>query len=255
MTRTSRRGSNVTPFINSRRRASILDPAIAAIESYWNALEIWRVADRRLKRLRKKLPDDVTRLPRVQVAFLLRGKDEKGADIREPIYVHSEWALKDRIQKDCKSQLSFWAGPSFVYDPTTKGSFRKILTETSKKQRPIIKAKYRLREKTKLEEFRADREALYSRQRAVGWRQAVEAEEEAKRCVSNLRYRAQSTKPTTVAGALALIEFINAAYRTKTRCRDEGAPYGLGPYYSAHIARNVAQFLRNPHAVKMRRAA
>jgi hypothetical protein len=253
MTRSSRLGSNVTP-INSRRVA-VRDPAIATIESYWDALEIWRSADRRLKRLRKKLPDDVTRLPRVQVAFFLRGKDENGADIREPIYVHSEWALKDRIQKDCKSQLSFWAGPSFVYDPTAKGGLRKTLTESSKKQRPIIKAKYRLRERTKLEEFKADRESLYSRQRAVGWRQVVEAEEKAKRCVLNLRYRAQSTKPTTVAGALALIEFINAAYRTEARSRDERAPYGLGPYYSAHIARNVAQFLRSPPAVKMQRTA
>jgi hypothetical protein len=229
----------------SARPQSASDPAILAIENYWKALESWRVADRRLKRLQKRLPADVMRLPRVQVSYYLRGRDDKtGNDIKESIYVHSEWAIKDHIRKECKTMLSIWAGPTWVYDPKAKNGLRKSAAERAKKERPIIRTKYKNHEKIKIAEFVADRDALYARQRACGWRQAVEAEEVLRTRVANLRYRAQDIKPTTVAGAIALIEFIHLAYHTRMNSNNEGAPYGLGEYYPAHIARNVARFLR-----------
>jgi hypothetical protein len=233
------------------------DPALVVIEDYWNALKAWRAADRRIKRLRKKLPEELMRQPRVQVSWILRGRDNAGADIKEPVYAHSEWEIRERARENCKSTLSFQAPLySWFVDPAAKGGIRKGPNKWAKSQRPVIRSKYRAWEKNKLAEFLADKTDLYVRQKAAGWRQAVEAEEAARSLVYRLRYRVKVTVPTTAAGALAMIEFIYAAYRSEVSSGTDRAPYGLSEYCSARIARNVAVLLRmNLAQAVVRRAA
>lgn len=243
MSRSSIASENTVARHEFTQLKSSRDLAIVSIDAYWQALTAWRCADRQIKYLQKRLSEDVMRLPRVQVAHYLRG------EVKEPIYVHSEWAIKDHVRTECKQQLSIWTGPGWVHDPKAKNGWRKEVSERSLKQRPIIRAKYKLRERTKIAEFLADKTELYARQRAVGWRQAVELEEQSRSLVFKLRYRAQETKPTTLAGAIALIEFISAAQSTLVNSRNTEAPYGLGDYYPAHIAKNVARFLRDARVV------
>lgn len=235
----------------------VRDPAIAAIENYWAALKIWQAADRKVKRLKKKLPEDLTRRPRVQISWMLRGRDANGADIKEPIYAHSEWEIGDRAQRDCKSMLSFHA-PLYAWfvDPLARGGIRKGVNKRGRSQRPIIRARHKAWEKEKLAAFRADEADLYERQRAAGWRQAVEAEEAARSLVTKRRYVVKNTAPTTVEGASALIGFIYVAYRSEMSSRREHGPYGLGEYYTASIARRVASFLQRGGAqIEIRKAA
>lgn len=81
------------------------DAAVAAIEHYLEALRAWRASDRRIKRLKKeKLPEELMRRPRVQVAWYLKGKDNAGADIREPVYAYSEWEIRERAKKAIASR-------------------------------------------------------------------------------------------------------------------------------------------------------
>jgi hypothetical protein len=242
--------------LNPPTRA-VRDPAIAAIDKYWAALKIWQAADRKVKRLKKRLPDDLTRRPRVQVSWILHGRDANGANIKEPIYAHSEWEIGDRARRDCNSMLSFHAPLySWFVDPSAKGGIRKGVNKRGKSQRPIIRARYKVWEKEKLAAFHADKADLYERQRAAGWRQAVEAEEAARSQVTEQRYVVKNTAPTTVAGASALVGFIYIAYRSETNSRREHGPYGLGEYYTASIARRVASFLkRRTTQVETRKAA
>jgi hypothetical protein len=216
-----------------------------AIEAYWAALEAWRAADRRVKRLRKKLPEELIRQPRVQISWLLRGRDNTGADIREPIYAHSEWEIKDRARSDCKTMLAIHAPlHSWFVDPTAKGSIRRGPNKRAKKQRPVIRAKYKAWEKEKCAALLLDKTRLYERQREAGWRQAVEAEEAARGLVIKLRYQLQGVEPATVAGAISLIETIYTAHRSEMNSSSDRAPYGLGKYYTARIARHVVDFLK-----------
>lgn len=235
----------------------VRDPAIAAIEKYWAAVKVWQAADRKVKRLKKKLPEDLTRRPRVQVSWMLRGRDANGADIKEPIYAHSEWEIGDRARRDCNSTLSFQA-PLYAWfvDPSAKSGIRKGVNKRARGQRPMIRARYKAWEKEKIEAFRADKADLYERQRATGWRQAVEAEETARSQVTERRYIVKNAAPTTVAGASALIGFIYVAYRSETSSRREHSPYGLGECYTASIARRVAEFLqRGSTQLAIRKAA
>lgn len=235
--------ANLSTEPKNKNRESA-DPVVIAIDAYWKSLEEWRAANRKVKRLKKKFSADLVRQPRVQMSFLLREKNEAGVDIKEPIFVHSEWEIKNRIKEELHSMLLTWAGPSWVSDPKAKNGLRRIITERAERQHPIIRAKYKLREKTKIAEFLSDRAELYAQQRAVGWRQAVETEQELRMRVYNLRYKAKCAKPATLKGATALIEFISAAYRAEAHSRDTRAPYGLGSYYTAHIASKVANFLK-----------
>jgi hypothetical protein len=232
------------------------DPAVAAIENYWIALEAWRAADRRLKRLRKKLPEELVRRPRVRVSWLLRGKDNAGADIKEPIYAYSEWEIKERARTDCKSMLSFHAPLySWFVDPTAKGGVRRGVDKRARERRPAIRAKYRAWTKEKLAGFRADKADLYERQRAAGWRQAVENEHTARNLVAKLRYRLQQVTPTTIEGAFAMMEIIYAAHRSRANSTADGSPYGLSDYYAARIARHAADFLKTRTLQDMKNAA
>lgn len=221
------------------------DPAVTAIANYWAALTVWQAADRKVKRFKKKLFEELTRQPRVQVSWMLRGRHDNGADIREPIYAHSEWEIKDRPRRDCESTLSIQAPLySCFVDPSAKNGIRKGINMRSKNQRPVIRARYKVWEKEKIAAFRADKADLYERQRAAGWRQAVEAEEAARSRLFELRYVVKNTAPTTVAGASALVEFIYVAYRSEINARREHGLYGLGECYTASIVRHVAGFLK-----------
>lgn len=233
------------------------DPTLIVIEKYRTSLRVWQAADRRVKRLRKTLSEELMRKPRVQVSWLLRGKDRNGGDIREPIYAHSEWEIGECARRDCETMLSIHA-PLYCWiaDPTAKGSVRKSINKKSKAQRKAIRARYRAWQKDKMAAFTADKAGLYERQRAAGWRQAVETEAAARDAVWRLRYQLQEVTPTTIAGALAMLDSIYAAHRSKSSSGSDRSPYGLGPYSAARIARHASAFLRaNAVGRKLTRAA
>lgn len=231
-----------------------VDPAIKEIGKYWAAMAEWRRADRRLKQLVKRLPEETRRWPRVQISTLLRGRDANtGMDIKEPIYAHSEFEIRREIKKNCDYYLRTFASPRWVQDPKSKTGWRRgSLTEECKQLRRGARKRYRDRQASLLAEFNSDKSALYKIQDAVGWRQALAAEDRARTLVCLRRYDAMKAKPLTLDGALALIEWINSVNRSEINSPGTGAPYGyrlrppygLGESYTAHVARNVAEFLR-----------
>ncbi len=221
--------NTVVAFRLSDRSAR--DPVLVAIDGYLAAIKNWRAADRRIKQLKKKLPADLMREPRVQVGVLRRGADSKtGEDIKEPIYVYSELELEHQNKRDCKQWLSFRA-------PLPA-------SPAGRKLRCDIRVRYKARFKENLAALRADKDDLYARPRAAGWRQAVEAEENSLDLVYKMNYRLQITKPTTLAGAIALLELVYATTITERRAHGRH-PYGLSEHCMARIARHVAGFLKS----------
>lgn len=235
-------------------RQSARDPAIIAIGNYWTAVEQWRTADRRLKRLKKSLPADLIRKPRVRMTYLLRGKDAKtGDDIKEPVYAYNEWEIKDRVHKDRDLMLSLHGGPSWTIDPKAKDGVRRVMTARAKNQRPVILAKYRAHLKDKIAEFESDRADLYARQRAAGWQQAVEAERAARSKVYSFCNKVPTATPLSIGGAIALMEFICATQRSRMTSSNTDAPYGLGDHHIAGISRRTADFLKRHRPAASRR--
>jgi hypothetical protein len=231
------------------------DPAVDAIAQYWNAIAEWRRTDRRLKRMVKRLPEDLRRPPRVQISSLLQGTDAKtGADIKKPIYAHSEYSIRQHVKECCARDISIWASPGWIQAPNTARGWRKgRLTESIKRTRVTVRQKHRARLGRLMSDFATDRDGLYARQDAVGWRQALAAEDKARDRIARLRYRTMETKPTTLRGALALVEWIHAVNRTYINSPGENSPYGykrrppygLGETYTAHVAKSVADFMKS----------
>jgi len=217
--------------------AQAVDPVQVAIDKYWNAIQAWRVTDRRVKSLRKRLPAELMRLPGVQLGVLLKRDAKTGGEIREPIYAHNDWQIGEKIRRDRDHFLAM--------SPLPKRRNNSKLWRSQVASRRAIRTQLKEKESRLIVQLEADQTTLFAKQREAGWRQAIEAERKEHSRVSNLRYRVVYTKPTTIAGALALIEFIYDAQRTYVNSRIENAPYGLGNFYPARICQNVTEFLKD----------
>lgn len=198
------------------------------INDYWTAIEAWRAADRKKRRLAKKLHPDVIREPRVLTGYLIR------SDGRVPIYAHNSFQIEGNLEGHFSAYLSF---------------------ASSRQRKQRVRSTFRKRIKELIAALEDDRAALYKEQRALGWRQAVEEEERARWAVYDARKAAVDALPGTAADALALIEFVRDATDLNNRRQIEGAPYGLGEHYTRAILNRVVCVLQGQPRNRLKIAA
>ena len=174
---------------------------LAVIDAFWKAAEVKRKAERRERTLEKRLPDEVTRLPRVQVGRMYRSN--------EPFYVHSDYDIKRYFDR--------------VLRPNVEGLG---IPKRSAPERRALLAKLKARERETSAELMADRAQLEAEQKKVGLWQAREARCRANTECSELRYAiANQITPETLEGAVAALHFVDRYYRSAQDCEGLGGPY------------------------------
>lgn len=188
------------------------DPILAAIERYWSLLDAKIKAEKRVERLRKRLPEDVTRIPRVFKGNLLgfSGQPDK------PLYLHSEYQIDEEIKK---RKRTFHGIPPYF----GKDGEKRLVDDLAK-----LRTKW-------IDGLKADKDRLLEQQEKAGWAQAQTQMWEADRAFYNARNRVCCKTPvTTKHGVVAALRFIKRAQDYETRSkRDNVAP---GDTYSASLA-------------------
>lgn len=198
-----------------------------AIDAYWTAIADWQKAHKKMAALAQRLDPEIMREPRASCGRLI------GSHPPKPIYAYFPSQVDNILEPHKSAALSIMGH--------------------SEAQRSVIKAQFEERAQRLKEEIERDRESLYAAQRSAGWRQALEAEQEARDRVYRARERISNLKPPTQAAAISLVGFVNRATDLYARRNILEAPYGLGEYYTRRILTRALGML-NPE-VSTRRAA
>jgi hypothetical protein len=185
------------------------DPVLAAIDQFWSAFYAFQKAKRRQELLHKRLDENVTRQPRVQYGWLLKGRDNAGNDIKEPIYRRSDFDIDYAINENLRHYKAMVG--------KNRDARRNLMSRFAAKRAELKKA------------LKADAAELEIRQRVSDYWQALQAERITSSAFYDARYKVFHMRPTTTDGALAALRFIQRVQQFDSRSKEKN--FGPGAIY------------------------
>lgn len=192
--------------VPTRQRAP--DPLFAAIDNFWDSYSNYQKAKNRKARFYNRLDKEITRSPRVQYGWLLKGRDNTGNEIKEPIYRHSDYEIDRAINENLRAYQAM-AGKN-------KDARRNLSKQFARRRTELKNA------------LKADAADLERRQHECGYWEAVHGEEKASTAFYQARYDAFHSRPTTSEGALAGLQFIQRVCRFELRTNQDNFSPGEG---------------------------
>ncbi len=204
----------------NRRTSMPNEPILAAIERFWNAREAERKAARRVHVLKSRLPDEVTRGPRVQIGRLVGTLDQPD----QPIYANCVGQINHMHDRHRAPQLAMFG----------RGAVEAKRTYLLECRRARA---------AKRKEFEADRRRLEAEQKRCGLWQARADLKTCEDRLLNLQCAiAWKLKPASLEGAVALLQFVGRYYRSTLSNNDEP---GLSASQTASLTKRAAAFWSN----------
>jgi len=231
VTTTSR--ANVLPF---PQRPSDGDPALLAVAEHDAAVRELRKCERRYKTLQARLPEEITRKPRVQI-----GRCHRADGSFDPIYAHSAAEIEREMKERAQLRVDLMSGYVSTAGRTGKIRLKKApLSDAQRKRQAELRTACRRHIMELTDRLAADRDSLLPAQERAGWSAVKNSYHASIGRLSEARHALCRARPTTAAGALALLETVQRVGRAP-QGSEEAKLYRWG---QGDIGRNVAAYLR-----------